>query len=216
MQLLSVNVGRPRLVQHQGEVVSTAIFKKPVTGPVAVTELGVEGDDQADKRVHGGVDKAVYAYSDEDYTWWREQFADRSFEPGEFGENLTTRHLASDEVRVGDRYRVGSVLLEATQPRQPCLKLGIKMRDPSFIKWFHQAERPGAYFRVVETGTLQAGDSIELVDRVEQSINVADLYRLRFDSTAKRDVLQAAAELPRLSGSWRDDFRRLAASRPSG
>ncbi len=216
MQLLSVNVGRPRLVQHQGEVVSTAIFKKPVAGPVAVAELGVEGDDQADQRVHGGVDKAVYAYSDDDYAWWRQQFEARDFQPGEFGENLTTSQLASDEVRIGDRYRIGSVLLEATQPRQPCLKLGIKMRDSRFIKWFHQAERPGTYFRVVETGTLQAGDAIELVDRVDRSMSVVDMYRLRFDSAAKRDELQAAAELPRLSNSWRDDFRRLAASRSRG
>jgi MOSC domain-containing protein YiiM len=216
MQLLSVNVGRPRLVQHQQTTLSTAIFKKPVTGPVEVGELGLAGDDQADKRVHGGVDKAVYAYDDEDYAWWRDELADRAFSPGTFGENLTTRGMPSGHVCLGDRYRIGTAVLEVTQPRVPCLKLGVKMRDPAFVKRFHEAILPGFYLRVVEPGTVAAGDPIELVRRAESSLSIAQLYRLRFDAEVEVETLRSVAELPALSEAWRDDLARLVDSRSGG
>lgn len=212
MQLLSINVARPRLIQYQGETLSTAIYKQPVEGRVEVGSLGIAGDDQADKSVHGGADKAVYAYTAEAYQWWREQLGGGELPPGEFGENLTTAGLLDGQVRIGDRYRIGSVLLEVTQPRQPCLKLGIKMGDATFVKRFHQAAKPGFYLRVLEPGTMAAGDAIELVHAAPKSLTVSEIYRLRFDTTAAADSLRHAAELPGLSGAWRESFCKLLAS----
>ena len=213
MQLLSINVGRPRLVQHRQQTLSTAIYKQSVAGPVEVSELGIAGDDQADKSAHGGIDKAVYAYPQEDYDWWREQLAGRELNPGEFGENLTTRGLVVDEVRIGDQFRIGTALLEVSQPRVPCLKLAIKWKDPTFVKRFHEANRPGFYLRVREVGTIEAGDAIELVERDHSSLTVTEIYHVRFDSTANLATLNRAAELPRLSEAWSSDFRKLIESR---
>lgn len=209
MQLLSINVGRPKLVQYQGRTISTAIFKSPVEGAVEVSEMGLVGDAQSDKSAHGGVDKAVYAYDMADYEWWQNELDGRELSPGEFGENLTVRGLPSAEVQVGDRYRIGTALLEVTQPRQPCSKLGIRMQMPTFVKQFHWAARTGFYLRVLEPGTLTAGDAIELVERCEDSLSMTNIYQLRFDASAQTEQLTHAANLPRLSESWRADFCKL-------
>lgn len=213
MQLLSINVGRPQLVQFNGRTISTAIFKRPIEGEVAVAEMGLAGDEQSDKQVHGGVDKAVYAYDEADYDWWRGELDGRDLSPGEFGENLTVRGLPSGEVSIGDRYRIGSVLLEVTQPRQPCAKLGIRMQMPTFVKQFHQAGRPGFYLRVIEPGMLEAGDSIELVERPADTLSIADIYHLHFDASADAEALSRAINLTRLSDSWRSSFCNLLESR---
>ncbi|MCO6043024.1 MOSC domain-containing protein [Aeoliella sp. ICT_H6.2] len=213
MQLLSINVGWPQLVQYQGRTITTAIFKLPVEGQVEVTEMGLAGDEQADKSVHGGVDKAVYAYDTQDYQWWQQELDGRELAPGEFGENLTVQGLPSDQVCIGDRYRIGTVLLEVTQPRQPCAKLGVRMQMPSIVKQFHQAGRPGFYLRVLESGTLTAGDSIERVERPEHTLSIPEIYRLRFHSSASTAEVTRAANLTRLSESWRDDFCNLLESR---
>lgn len=212
MKLLSINVARPRLVHYRDQTISTAIFKKPVDGPVEATELGLAGDDQADKSVHGGVDKAVYAYAEENYDWWREQMPDHTLPPGELGENLTVRGMVDDQVQIGDRFRIGTAVLQITQPRQPCMKLGIKMQMPAFVKQFHQAGRPGFYLRVLEPGTLAAGDEIECVGRAENSLTIAEMYRLRFDPKASREALEHAEALDGLSEAWRSDFQKLLAS----
>lgn len=209
MQLLRVNVGQTRLVQYQGRPLSTAIFKEPISGPVEVGELGLAGDDQADKSVHGGVDKAVYAYSQENYDWWQTQLQGRELVPGEFGENLTVEGMTDDLVYVGDQYQIGTALLEVTQPRQPCMKLGVKMKSPVFVKLFHQAVRPGFYLRVLRPGVLSAGDSITRIHRADHSLSIAELYRLRFDRSTSKDELQRIAETPALSAAWRDDIHQL-------
>lgn len=209
MQLRSINVGRPRLVQYQGQTLSTAIYKQPVEGVIELGELGLAGDDQADKSAHGGVDKAVYAYSQENYDWWSEQLDGRELPPGQFGENLTVDEMADECVHVGDQYEIGEALLEVTQPRQPCLKLGVKMKSPSFVKLFHQAGRTGFYLRVLKPGVLAAGDSVHHVHHPADSLSIAEIYKLRFDRSAEKDDLFRAAGLPALSATWRDDFRQL-------
>ena len=206
MKLLSVNVGQIRQVPHGDQMVATAIFKQPMEDAVEVGELGVAGDKQADTRVHGGADKAVYVYCEPSYAWWREQHPELTLPPGTFGENLTFDGLADHEVSVGDRFRIGTVLVEVTQPRQPCFKLGIKMQSPAFVKQFHQAELPGFYLRVLEPGTLQAGQTIERVEQVTDSMTIPDIYRLLHDKSASPNQLQRAAILPGLSEAWRHDF----------
>ncbi len=158
-RLLSVNVGRPRVVDTGKRAVSTAIWKAPVAGRVAVRGVNLDGDDQADRTVHGGPDKAVYAYAIEEIRAWEAELG-RELGPAPFGENLTTEGIDVSGALIGERWRVGTTLLEVVQPRVPCFKLGLRMGDPSFVKRFAQASRPGAYLRIIEEGELGAGDEI--------------------------------------------------------
>jgi MOSC domain-containing protein YiiM len=159
MEIVSVNVAQLRTLTVNGRELQTGIFKQPVEGRIAVGELGLEGDVQADKRVHGGVDQAVYAYAIEDVEWWESELG-RELGPGFFGENLTLRGIDVNGAEPGDRWRAGGVTLEVTFPRQPCQKLATKVGDRKFGKRFVKAGRPGTYLRVVEAGELAAGDPV--------------------------------------------------------
>ena len=158
-RLLSVNVGGSRPIQRRGRTIQTGIWKAPVEGRVAARGTQLEGDTQADRRVHGGYDKAVYAYAREDYEWWEGELG-RPLPPGTFGENLTTQGLDLTNARPGERWRIAHVVLEVSEPRLPCFKLGIKMEDPGFLRRFGRAGRPGAYMRIIDEGDLGAGDTI--------------------------------------------------------
>ena len=171
--LVSVNVGSPQQVSvRRGRPVMSAIGKAPVEGRVRVEGVNVAGDDQGDRRVHGGPDKAVYAYASEDAAWWAAEL-DRDIAPGMFGENLTTAGVDVSGAVVGERWRVGTVELEVCQPRIPCFKLGIRFGDPLMVRRFGEANRPGAYLRIVSEGELGAGDAIEVVDRPAHGVTVA-------------------------------------------
>jgi MOSC domain-containing protein YiiM len=163
-RVLAVNVGRPRLVGAGRRAVSTAIWKAPVEGRVAVGGVNLAGDDQADRSVHGGPDKAVYAYAVEETRTWEGEL-DRALGPGAFGENLTTEGIDVSGAVIGERWRVGTTLLEVAQPRLPCFKLALRMDEPAFVKRFAEASRPGAYLRIVEEGDLGAGDAIVVESR---------------------------------------------------
>ena len=163
MNVLSVNISDPKPMTYRGEIILTGIFKTPVAERVHIHRLGLDGDVQVDKRVHGGPDKAVYIYPHEHYAHWETFLSRKDFAFGQFGENLTTLGLLEDEVRVDDTLRVGSVLLQVTQPRQPCFKLMTKMNDFRFAKPFLTSGRTGFYLRVLEEGELGAGDAIERV-----------------------------------------------------
>jgi MOSC domain-containing protein YiiM len=168
----SVNVGRPRQVSVRGgRALMSAIGKQPVEGRVRVEGINLDGDDQADRTVHGGPDKAVYAYASEDAAWWAAEL-DRELPPGTFGENLTTEGIDVSGAIVGERWRVGDVELEVCQPRLPCAKLGIRFGDPTMVRRFAQAERPGAYLRIVREGSLAAGDAVEVLSRPEHGVSV--------------------------------------------
>ena len=180
--LISINVARPGTITWRGKEVDTGIFKEPIAGPVAVGRLGLAGDRQADLEVHGGPRKAVYLYPAEHYEFWRREFPDRELPPGTFGENLTTSGILDNDVREGDQLRIGSVLLEVTIPRFPCFKLAAKFGLPDMIRRFAAAGRPGVYFSVVETGTIETGQSIELMRRHPDGPTIADVFRRRFDS----------------------------------
>ena len=160
-RLLSVNVGGPRPVDTGRRVVLTSIWKAPVEGRVAVRGVNLDGDVQADRSVHGGPDKAVYAYATEETRLWEAELG-RSLGPGAFGENLTVEGLDVSGALLGERWRVGTTLLEVVQPRLPCFKLGLRMGDPAFVRRFGRASRPGAYLRIVEEGELGAGDTVEV------------------------------------------------------
>jgi MOSC domain-containing protein YiiM len=196
--VVSVNVGERRTVTWRDHEVVTAIWKEPVQGPVAVAGVNLTGDDQADRRVHGGPDKAVYAYSVEDYAWWADELG-HPVALASFGENLTTAGLDLTAARVGDRWRVGSAVLEVAQPREPCFKLGIRMGDDAFPGRFEAARRPGAYLRVVEPGELQAGDAIVVDPAAEPAVALGQLVR----TALPLELIQVIATDPRVPEGWR-------------
>ncbi len=178
-KLLSVNVALPRSVEHRGLTVRTGIYKEPVSGRVRVGRLNLEGDAQADLRVHGGPDKAVYAYDLSGYEHWRRELS-RELPCGQFGENLTVEGMPETDVRIDDVYRIGGALLQVSQPRSPCGKLIMKMGLPGFAESFIASGRTGFYFRVLEEGEIGAGDAIELVSRDPSGITVERMTRLTY------------------------------------
>jgi MOSC domain-containing protein YiiM len=208
MNLLSVNVGLPREIEWKGKIVRTSIFKAPVTGRVRVAKLNVEGDQQSDLTVHGGLDKAVYAYASEHYAFWRQELPGVDLPQGVFGENFTTSGLLEETLHIGDRLRIGSAAFVVTQPRMPCFKLGIRFNRPDMVKRFLQSGRTGFYFAVLKEGEVAAGDSIELLERDEHNIPVADIVNLYRGDATNQDMLRRVSELPSLPNSWRDYFRK--------
>jgi MOSC domain-containing protein YiiM len=209
MKLLSVNVGLPREIEWKGKIVRTSIFKEPVSGRVRVTNLNLEGDQQSDLRVHGGIHKAVYVYPSEHYAFWRKELPGADLPWGMFGENFTTEgSLDEQTVFIGDRFRVGSAEFVVTQPRMPCFKLGIRFGRPDIIKRFLHSGRVGFYLAVVKEGEVAAGDSIELVTRDQRGITVAEIVNLYTSDAANQDLLRRVSELSALPESWRDYFRK--------
>jgi MOSC domain-containing protein YiiM len=213
MRVLSVNVGLPREVLWRGRPVTTGIFKEPVTGRVTVRALNVDGDRQADLRVHGGPDKAVYAYPSEFYDLWRRERPELDFAWGRFGENLTTEGVLDDEVSVGDRFRVGTAELVVTQPRLPCFKLGIRMGRDRFVTEFLERGLLGFYLSVVREGEVEAGDSIVELARDPRGFRVTEVARLFSHDRDDVDGLRRAADLDVLPESWREYFQRRLAAR---
>jgi len=198
-RLVAVNVGAPRDVELDGRIISTSIWKEPVEGRVPVRGVNVAGDDQADRTVHGGPDKAVYAYAAEDSAWWTEQLGtDLGHAP--FGENLTTIGVDVSGALIGERWAIGSALFEVRQSRMPCFKLGLRIGDPRFVRTFAKADRPGAYLGIVREGDVGAGDPVEIVHRPDHDVTVALMHRaLLQDNDLLPDLLAA----PELMPEWR-------------
>ena len=205
-RILSVNVGQPRQVEVGNSLVLTSIFKSPVEGRVAVCPHNIEGDRQSDLTVHGGPNKAVYCYPHEHYGYWRQQLPGMDLPYAVFGENLTTEGFTEDAVCIGDRFRVGSAILQVTQPRMPCFKLAIRFGRADMVKLFWNSGRPGIYFSIVEEGDLAAGDAIERVAEGREAVSVADVVRLYRGDETDPDVLTRALRSP-LSGSWKEELR---------
>jgi MOSC domain-containing protein YiiM len=206
-KILSINVGLPREVDWRGKVVRTSIFKAPVTGDVRVTKLNLQGDRQSDLSVHGGTDKAVYAYPSEHYAFWRKELPEIDFPLGAFGENLTTEGLLEDAVHIGDRFRAGSAEFVVTQPRMPCYKLGMRFNRPDVVKRFLASGRTGFYFAVLREGEIAAGQTVERLAEDENRVSVTDVVGLYASDAANQVLLRRASELPALPESWREYFR---------
>ena len=197
--IVSVNVAQVRTLERRGRRVNTGIWKLPVEGPVAARALGLDGDVQGNRRVHGGADKALYAYAREDLDWWEQELA-RALAPGTMGENLTVEGVDVTGALVGERWRAGEALVEVSEPRFPCWKLAAKMQDAGFQKRFAAAGRPGAYLRVIEEGSVAVGDPVEIVKRPGHDVSLA-----LFAAAYLRDHALAARLLtaPALSAEWR-------------
>jgi MOSC domain-containing protein YiiM len=190
-RVLSVNVGAVREVRWRGRLVTTGIWKERVAGRVSLRGVNFHGDDQADRTLHGGVDKAVYAYAREDYEFWRDHEGMET-PAGLFGENLTVEGLDLSSAVAGERWSVGSTLLEVVQPRLPCFKLGIRVGDPRFPKKFLAAARMGAYLRVVQEGDVGAGDPVLVTLRPSHGVTLRAMREALWDRDKARALLQVA------------------------
>ncbi|MDB6121706.1 MAG: molybdenum cofactor biosysynthesis protein [Pedosphaera sp.] len=207
MKLLSVNVSMPKEIVVGDKVVVTGIFKTPISGRVQVGTLGLQGDGQADLENHGGIYKAVYTYPAEHYAYWAHELGRNDFSFGQFGENLTVEGWIEDQVHIGDVFRIGSVLLEVTQPRVPCYKLAAKMNLPTFPKLFAKSGRVGFYQRVLSKGALAAGDGIERVKTNEQGVTVREIMDVMYFQRNNVELMKRAIAIPALTPSWRDEFK---------
>jgi MOSC domain-containing protein YiiM len=213
MRVLSVNVGLPREVIWRGKPVTTAIWKQPVAGSVPLRTLNLDGDGQADLRVHGGPDKAVYAYPSEFYELWSRERPELDLGPGSFGENLTTEGLLDNDVSVGDRFRIGTAELVVTQPRLPCFKLGIRMGRDEFVTEFLERGLLGFYLAVAREGAVAVGDEIVELGRDARGFRVTEVARLYVEGRDDVETMRRAADLDVLPESWRDWFRKQLESR---
>jgi MOSC domain-containing protein YiiM len=207
MHIVSVNVGRPREVKRNGQTVLTSIWKNPVEGPVRVRRLNLDGDAQSDLRVHGGPEKAVYAYPSEHYDYWRRELEIDSLPWGAFGENLTTAGITEAGIGIGDRLCIGSAELIVTQPRLPCFKLGIRFDREDIIKRFMRSGRSGFYLAVVLEGELAAGDRVEIVSRDANGVTVADVAAIEASDSLSRRLLERVIAVPALPESWKRHIR---------
>jgi MOSC domain-containing protein YiiM len=208
----SLNVGLPRTVEVNGHAVLTAIWKTPVEERVALRGVNLQGDDQADRSVHGGPDKAVYAYAAEDIEWWEGELG-TPLGSAPFGENLTVRGLAVSEAVIGERWAVADALLEVAQPRLPCFKLGLRMGDPRFPKRFAAAVRPGAYLRVVREGDIGSGDRIDVVHVPAHGVTSELVSRALLGESHLLPTALVAPELPADLRAWMQQRAERAATR---
>ncbi len=207
MKVISLNVGLPEFVMRNGEPVSTAIFKKPVSGRVRLRTLNLDGDRQADLSVHGGPSKAVYAYPSEHYEYWKKELPDMELPWGMFGENFTSAGLSEAELNIGDKLSIGTALVMITEPRMPCYKLGLKFGRSDIIKRFLASERTGFYFAVLQEGEVGAGDPFEVIEKDAHDVRVSDITRLYVHEKHNVDLLRRAIEVEALPEGWRSYFQ---------
>lgn len=198
-KVLSVNVGTPREFEYKNRNAKSAIWKSPVTGRIAARGLNLDGDDQADRVAHGGYDKAVYAYAIEDIAWWEQQVG-QTIHYGVFGENVTTHGISVNEALVGERWEVGTTILEVSEPRIPCWRLGVRMEDKTFPRQFTQALRPGSYLRIIVEGDIGANDEINVIAKPDHDLSVRDVFRI---FTHNREEFARILEVEQMSADWK-------------
>ncbi len=204
MKLLSLNVARPRLIVYKGATINTGIFKEPVSGPVHLRRLNLDGDRQADLSVHGGPHKAVYAYPSEHYAFWRQELPGSDLPWGMFGENFTTTGLTEDDLHVGDRFQIGSSIVMVRQPRTPCYKLAAKFQRDDMLERFLLSGRSGFYLSVEQEGSVTAGDAFELLTREQDGITISEMNRLFVQEKYNQKLLHKAIHTAALPEDWRE------------
>jgi MOSC domain-containing protein YiiM len=208
MKLISVNVGLPREITVSGKTVRTSIWKYPVQGRIHVSTLNLDGDQQSDLSVHGGVDKAVYLYPSEHYSYWGTQWPDVELPWGAFGENFTSEGIFEDQAKVGDRIRVGSAEFMVTQPSVPCFKLGIRFNRRDMVKHFLESKRSGFYLWVIREGEVEIGDAIEFTEKQESGLTITDIVNLYTVDSRNQELLRRATVAHALPQSCKDYFRK--------
>jgi MOSC domain-containing protein YiiM len=212
MKIISLNVGLPRTLHFGNMDVTTSIFKSAVPGPLLLRRMNLDGDLQSDLSVHGGKNKAVYAYPSEHYNYWREQLPDFEFAWGNFGENFTTEGLFEEDALIGDQYRIGEAMVKVAQPRMPCYKLGIRFARADMVKRFHASRRSGIYFSVVEEGMVDVGDTFERIHEDQRRISIADINRAYDDPQENLELLRRIVDLEVLPSGLHAEFSEVLSS----
>jgi MOSC domain-containing protein YiiM len=216
VKLISINVALPRLANYRTQTVKTGIFKQPVSGPVPLRTLNLDGDRQADLTVHGGPFKAVYAYPSEHLAFWSEELPGTQLPYGMFGENFSTEGILEGDLNVGDRLEIGSAVIVVRQPRIPCYKLAVKFRRDDILARFLRSGRSGFYFSVEREGTVEAGNTFEFLSREPAAITIAEMNHLFANDPYNQELLDKAIATPALPEDWRDHFRKRLPARVVG
>lgn len=198
-EIISINVGLSREFDYNGSTEKSAIWKDPINGEVYAKGINLDGDEQADRKAHGGYDKAVYAYAMEDITWWEKKLH-RKITPGMFGENLTLSSVQTNSALIGEKWKVGETILEVSEPRIPCWRLGVKFDDENFPKVFTKALRPGTYLRIIEEGALNVGDKIEIISKPSHSLSIRDVFEIYSKKQKHAVKILQASEI---SDAWK-------------
>jgi len=179
MKVISVNIGEKRTINYKGKIVETGIFKSPVETPIFLGEEDVVNDAVIDRRYHGGIDKAVYAYSENHYAYWKEIYPDLNWKYGMFGENLTISNLEETEIHIGNQYKLGDAIIEVTKPREPCFKLGLVFNTQKILKQFWNSTMCGVYFKVLRTGNVAVNDTLILIKNCENTPTISEVYETK-------------------------------------
>lgn len=207
MRIISVNIGEPRIIIWRGKEVKTGIYKYPVSKPIVLETEDVKNDHVIDRRVHGGADKACYAYSFDHFSFWKNLYPNVDFHYGIFGENLTVEGLNEADILVGDVFQIGEVLVQVTQPRQPCFKLGVRFGSQKMIRQFVDSGFPGVYFRIIKEGQVKTGDDFKLLERKsEEKISVQKVFELLYTNEFQKEEITKAINNPFLAESCRKDL----------
>ncbi|NQU54931.1 MAG: MOSC domain-containing protein [Bacteroidetes bacterium] len=205
MKIISTNIGAAKTVLWHGEEVSTGIFKYPVNQPIYLGTEDVDDDNVIDRKYHGGVDKACYLYSADHYEYWQKIYPELEMPWGMFGENLTVEGLNEAKINIGDIFRIGEAVVQATEPRQPCFKLDIRFETRGLVKQFIDAEFPGVYVRVLEKGNVKPSDSMERIER-KDSLSIQKVFQLLYTTEFEKEAIQTAVNDPFIATSCRKDL----------
>jgi MOSC domain-containing protein YiiM len=208
MKVLSVNIGEKQTVKWRGKSVETGIYKYPVVDSIRLESEDVVGDAVIDRRYHGGVDKACYLYSADHYEYWKTSFPDIEWQAGMMGENVTIEALSEKRVQIGDIYALGDALVQVSQPRQPCFKLGIRVGNQKIIKAFINQPYPGVYVKVIRPGEVKKGDGFELRERLHNSIGLLEVWDLLYQPNYDEDLMEFAVDFQHLADECRGSLRR--------
>ena len=209
MKIISTNIGDAVEIEWQGKKVKTGIYKYPVAGPIFLEKEDVRNDQVIDRRYHGGADKACYLYSKDHYPYWQSLYPELDWQWGMFGENLTVEGIDESMIRIGDVFRLGEALVQVTQPRQPCFKLGVRFGDPKMVRAFLESPYPGVYVRILEEGFVKTGDEMSLEKQATGNMTLAEVFSLFTRNNDQAELLRRAIEIPELAEACRKDLTRL-------
>ncbi|HEX7584417.1 MAG TPA: MOSC domain-containing protein [Prolixibacteraceae bacterium] len=210
MQIVSTNIAEPILIEWLGQSVQTGIYKYPVETPIFLDIEDVVNDHVLDRRYHGGIDKACYLYSADHYPFWQNKYPDLDWKPGMFGENLTVTGLDESVILIGNCYQVGDAIVQVTQPRQPCFKLGVRFGDQAVVDDFWKAPYPGVYVRILKPGAVKTGDEFVLIEQNHNSISISEVFSVFRRNRNNLELIQKAVQEPFLAESCRKDILKIS------
>ncbi len=208
MKISSVNIGNPQTIIWRGKEVQTGIYKQPVNHSIYLGSEDVKNDHVIDRRYHGGLDKACYLFSENHYHFWKDRYSNLEWNWGMFGENLTINDLDETKLMIGDVFKVGEAIIQITQPRQPCFKLGVKFGTQKMIKEFVESGHSGAYVRVIKSGNVQKEDELILMEKAEESIAISDIFNLLYADKSFIEDAKAALKIESLADACKKDLAK--------